>query len=70
MTPMENLKRWLCGSSHPSHVHAEDAPPDVRDASHALNNAASILHGSVSRLQKEVNALADLTTKMRGTHDG
>lgn len=53
------FKRWLCGCPRPSEVR-DNLPPEIRGASHALNNAASILHGSVFRLRKVTDALAEL----------
>lgn len=70
MNLMRAIKRWLCGCSPRTERKAENVPPDVRVASHALNNAASILQGSVVRLRKEADVLTDLTNKMRGMRDG
>jgi hypothetical protein len=41
-------------------------PEEVRHASHALNNAASILQGAVLNLRKQADALAELSDEMQG----
>jgi hypothetical protein len=72
MTVLNDFKRWLCGC--PSRKRNAGRPPlrempvpeEVRHASHALNNAASILQGAVLNLRKQADALAELSDEMQG----
>lgn len=64
------FKRWLCGRpKQEATMPLKELPvsKEVRSASHALNNATTILQGAVLSLRKEADALSQLAHDM---HEG
>ena len=51
-------------------IQAHAPSQEIRDATHALNNAASRLDGALRVLKREQEALAEFERRLKGGHCG
>ena len=65
----DKLCRWLCGrrfdDTHPS-AESMEMPPEVREASHNLANAATQMQTLAHTIKRQADVFHDLVHTMRG----